>query len=78
ITSLPRQDPSLGVDSVAQTLFSRRAIGIDGSVSNRETHGGEDVALYAAGAGAEGVRGVIEQNLIFDIMMSAYGWSSAK
>lgn len=78
ITSLPRQDPSLGVDSVAQTLFSRRAIGIDGTVSNRETHGGEDVALYAAGAGAEGVRGVIEQNLIFDIMMSAYGWSSAK
>lgn len=38
----------------------------------------ENVALYVSGAGAEGVRGVIEQNLIFDIMMTAYGWSSAK
>ncbi len=38
----------------------------------------EDVALCASGAGAESVRGVIEQNLIFDIMMTAYGWSSAK
>jgi alkaline phosphatase len=78
ITSLPRQDPSLGLHSRAQALFARRGIGFDGSVSNSETHGGEDVALYASGAGAEGVRGVIEQNLIFDIMMSAYGWSSAK
>jgi len=44
-------------------------------VSNDETHGGEDVALYATGAGADGVHGVIEQNLIFDIMMSALGGS---
>ena len=78
IASLPRQDPSLGLHSRAQALFARRGIGVDGSVSNSETHGGEDVALYANGVGAEGVRGVIEQNLIFDIMMSAYGWSSAK
>lgn len=34
-----------------------------------ETHGGEDVALYAIGAGAEQVRGVIEQNRIHDIML---------
>ena len=78
ITSLPRKDPELGVDSLAQALFSRRAIGIDGSVSNDETHGGEDVALYATGAGADGVRGVIEQNLIFDIMMSAFSGSPGK
>jgi len=72
ITSLPRPDPELDVDSLAQTLFSRRSMEIDGSISNAETHAGEDVALYATGAGADGVRGVIEQNLIFDIMMSAY------
>ena len=36
-----------------------------------ETHGGEDVALYAIGQGAERVRGVIEQNLIHDIMLDA-------
>lgn len=36
-----------------------------------ETHGGEDVAVYAAGPGADLVRGVIEQNVIFHIMMEA-------
>jgi len=78
ITDFPRPDPEFGVESLAQVLFSRRAIEIDGSVTNSETHGGEDVALYATGAGAEGVRGVIEQNLIFDIMMSAYDGPPAK
>lgn len=33
-----------------------------------ETHSGEDVALYAQGPGADGVRGVIEQNLIYRII----------
>ena len=78
IIELPRPDPELGVDSLAQALIPMRHENIDGSVTNDESHGGEDVALYAAGAGASGVRGVIEQNLIFEIMMSAYGWSSAK
>lgn len=39
-----------------------------------ETHGGEDVALYASGPGSEGVRGVIEQNVIYDIIRRAFGW----
>lgn len=39
-----------------------------------ETHGGEDVALFATGPGAERVHGVIEQNLIYDIMRKAFGW----
>jgi len=39
-----------------------------------ETHAGEDVALYAHGPGADRVRGVIEQNLIYDIIRSAFGW----
>lgn len=33
-----------------------------------ETHGGEDVAIYAAGPGAHLVSGVLEQNLIFHII----------
>lgn len=36
-----------------------------------EAHGGEDVAIYAIGAGADLVRGVLEQNTIFHIMMEA-------
>lgn len=39
-----------------------------------ETHGGEDVALFAAGPGAERARGVIEQNLVYDIIRRALGW----
>ena len=39
-----------------------------------ETHAGEDVALYAQGPGAEKARGVIEQNVIYDFIVSAFGW----
>lgn len=39
-----------------------------------ETHGGEDVALYGHGPGSERVRGVIEQNVIYDIIVKALGW----
>ncbi|MBV7265350.1 alkaline phosphatase [Erythrobacter ani] len=39
-----------------------------------ETHAGEDVALYASGPGSENARGVIEQNVIYDIIRSAFGW----
>ena len=42
-----------------------------------ETHAGEDVALYATGPGAQKARGVIEQNLIYDIIRAAYGWDTA-
>lgn len=36
-----------------------------------ETHSGEDVAIYAIGAGSDLVRGVMEQNVIFHVMMEA-------
>jgi alkaline phosphatase len=39
-----------------------------------ETHGGEDVALFATGPGAERARGVIEQNVIYNIIRKALGW----
>ncbi|MGB3805732.1 MAG: alkaline phosphatase [Erythrobacter sp.] len=40
-----------------------------------ETHAGEDVPLYAQGPGADAVRGVIEQNVVYDIIRGAFGWS---
>ena len=39
-----------------------------------ETHGGEDVALFATGPGAQGARGVMEQNVIYAIIRKALGW----
>jgi len=36
-----------------------------------ETHGGEDVAVYATGPGAELVSGLMEQNVIFHILFTA-------
>ena len=36
-----------------------------------ETHGGEDVAAYATGPGAEAVRGVMEQNALHGVLRSA-------
>jgi alkaline phosphatase len=36
-----------------------------------ETHGGEDVAVYARGPGAERIHGVIEQNEIYDAIDAA-------
>ena len=39
-----------------------------------ETHAGEDVALFATGPGAENVRGVMEQDEIYNVMAKAMGW----
>ncbi len=36
-----------------------------------ETHGGEDVAIYAVGPGSDLIRGVMEQHVIFHVMMEA-------
>ena len=38
-----------------------------------ETHGGEDVTLYATGPGAAQVRGVMEQNKIHNVITDALG-----
>ncbi len=39
-----------------------------------ETHGGEDVAVYARGPRAHLVRGSMEENWIFHVMREAYGF----
>lgn len=59
-----RPVPQTGVKARQQALVP----------AGSETHGGEDVALYGRGPGAERVKGVIEQNLIYRIMVAALGW----
>jgi len=57
---LPPNDPN---------YLSSKTYGTDS-----ETHGGEDVALYATGPRAHLVGGVIEQNVIFHLIAEALGW----
>lgn len=72
ITSWPRPAPSADPKATQQALVAT-GDAFNGTASPSETHGGEDVPLYVIGAGSEGVRGVIEQNKIFNIIMSASG-----
>lgn len=69
----PRPRPETGVHAMAQALIPFERTDIAGDVSNSETHGGEDVALYAIGPGSHRVGGVIEQNRIHGIMLDAFG-----
>ncbi|HWM26970.1 MAG TPA: alkaline phosphatase [Woeseiaceae bacterium] len=71
-----RPEPETDIASVYQALIPRLDTNLDGSPDIDESHGGEDVALYATGAGSDAVSGVIEQNLVFDIMMKAFGWDA--
>ncbi|ABC64485.1 alkaline phosphatase [Erythrobacter litoralis] len=59
-----RPVPETGVMATQQALVP----------TGSETHAGEDVPLYAQGPGAERARGVIEQNVVYDIMVEALGW----
>jgi alkaline phosphatase len=59
-----RPQPETGIAARQQSLVPTGA----------ETHGGEDVALFATGPGAERVRGAIEQNVIYAIIRKAFGW----
>ncbi len=70
----PRPRPDTGLLAVAQSTVPVVFEIVTGERIYDETHSGEDVALYATGPGSERVRGVIEQNLIYDIMLAAYGW----
>ena len=64
----PRPDLS-DVDTLHDKDFLQQA-GMP-RVSREESHGGEDVAVYARGPGAEGIHGVMEQNEIFDAIDAA-------
>lgn len=69
-----RTMPQTGIAARQQAAIpTHEAINTNDDV--RESHGGEDVALFGRGPGAERVKGVIEQNRIFDIITSAFGWN---
>ena len=70
VREMPRKAPDVSDPRAMQQALV--PTGDEGSIG--ETHGGEDVALFATGAGSDGAHGVIEQNKIFDIMMRAFGW----
>ena len=74
----PRPEPETGIEAIQQALVPTQSVRIDGDIEISETHAGEDVALYAVGPGAEAVRGVLEQNRIYDIMINALGWTEAR
>ncbi|MBT8107962.1 MAG: alkaline phosphatase [Gammaproteobacteria bacterium] len=78
VLEMPRPAPGTGIDAVAQSLVPVFYANDDGTIDRSETHGGEDVALYAIGPGSGAVRGVIEQNRIYDIMMAALGLAAEK
>jgi alkaline phosphatase len=58
-----------GVDTTSADFHQESLVGL-----GAETHGGEDVALFARGPGADVVRGVINQNEIYHIMRRALGY----
>lgn len=60
VTTLPRPAPSADPQAMQQALVP---------LTPEETHGGEDVPLYAIGAGSKYVGGVIEQDRIYGIIM---------
>lgn len=69
----PRTIPATGLDAHQQSAVPTES-GIEGHRFLTETHGGEDVPLYAAGPWAHLVSGVMEQHVIFHIIRHAYGW----
>lgn len=70
----PRSMPETGISAVQQALVPLLDTGIDGAMQPDESHGGQDVALYANGPWSHLVGGVLEQNAIFHIITYAFGW----
>ena len=73
VSVLPRPNPEAGVSATIQALIPTGYV-FEGQGFANETHAGEDVALYGTGPGSEMVRGVMEQNKVFDVIISAFGW----
>ena len=63
--------PDLGeVDTEAPDYLQEGAVPL-----RSETHGGEDVPIYAGGAGAALFHGVQEQSFVYHAMVEALGWA---
>ena len=69
-TCLPRTELA-GEEPLADS-FKQQSLVPLGS----ETHGGEDVAIYARGPWAHLVQGTMEQNAVYWVMAKAFGWWS--
>lgn len=69
-----RPQPATGPLAVQQATVPTVKIAPDGATELYESHGGEDVTLYAVGPRAHIVGGVLEQNLVFHIMAYSLGW----
>lgn len=72
----PRSMPETGISAVQQALVPLLDTEIDGSTKPDESHGGQDVALYANGPWSHLVGGVLEQNAVFHIITYAFGWDA--
>ena len=69
----PRPDLS-EVDTVNDKNYVQQAA----IPAEDDTHGGEDVAVYARGPGAEHIHGVMEQNEIFHVMDKALNLTQSR
>jgi alkaline phosphatase len=65
---LPRADLSK-TDTTADNFKQQALIPLGG-----ETHGGEDVVIYARGPWAHLVQGTLEENAVYWVMSKALGW----
>ncbi len=70
----PRPEPEIGIHARAQALYRLDYVDLDEVEYASESHGGEDVVLYATGNSSQCVAGVIEQNRIYDFITAAFGW----
>lgn len=69
-----RGRPETGVLAMQQAIVPTEFTDHKGVKYLSETHGGEDVAVFAQGPWAHLASGVLEQNLLFDIVTYALGW----
>ena len=70
----PRTDPFPGRGGIVPNGPSHQAYRQEAAVPlSSETHSGEDVAIYAIGAGANLVRGTVKNTYIFTVMKTALG-----
>jgi alkaline phosphatase len=60
-----------GVDTQGPDFLQESAVPLAS-----ETHGGEDVAIYAGGPGAQLFHGVQEQNYVYHAIVAALGWDA--
>jgi len=73
VTGVRSGRPDLrNVDTQAPTFLQESAVPLAS-----ETHGGEDVAIYAGGPGAQLFHGVQEQSYIYHAIVAAFAWDAS-